>query len=284
MVPTAVPVLIVLPLFLFTPPPLPLAILFPLTVRFPVIPVPADAILLPLAVRNVPPLFIPGPVVPGNIQHFPRHPAPLDHSPRPVVRPRTVPPLTARRPPEPPVEEPADAGVRDEVDLGLRDHHDFRRLGHHDRRRPEVDADAHLRPRGLRKPPCGGDHCSRQQAPPYPSRISHLGSPFMPGEVIVGEFAPLLFDPPFDFIPLSFQNIFIHVRLLLSYSLKQGRPAKIHLPMRNSERDPRIPKARNSQRTTAITITMFRMLFILASIGRWVLTHHRSTHTTTKNT
>src|SRR4030066_2383137 len=233
MVPTAVPVLIVLPLFLFTPPPLPLAILFPLTVRFPVIPVPADAILLPLAVRNVPPLFIPGPVVPGNIQHFPRHPAPLDHSPRPVVRPRTVPPLTARRPPEPPGEEHGDVGARDEVDRGLRDHHDFRRLGHHDRRRPEVDVDAHLRPRGLRKPPCGGDHRPRQQAPPYPSRISPLESPFLLGEVIIGKFVPLLFDPPFDLIPLSFQNIFIHVRPPFLLFVKKGASRENSLPDAN---------------------------------------------------
>src|SRR5450759_2237606 len=32
------------------------------------------------------------------------------------------------------------------------------------------------------------------------------------GEVVIGEFAPLLFDSPFDFLPFPFQNIFIHVR------------------------------------------------------------------------
>src|SRR5665648_642165 len=31
------------------------------------------------------------------------------------------------------------------------------------------------------------------------------------GEVVIGEFAPLLFDSPFDFLPFPFQNIFIHV-------------------------------------------------------------------------
>src|SRR5660398_239851 len=32
------------------------------------------------------------------------------------------------------------------------------------------------------------------------------------GEVVIGEFAPLLFDSHFDFLPFPFQNIFIHVR------------------------------------------------------------------------
>src|SRR5659263_256717 len=31
------------------------------------------------------------------------------------------------------------------------------------------------------------------------------------GEVVIGEFAPLLFDSTFDFLPFSFQNIYIHV-------------------------------------------------------------------------
>src|SRR4030066_1314359 len=112
-IPTATPVLLVLSLFLFSPLPIHLALPLPLLVRLPVIPVPTGAILLPLAVRNAPSLlFIPGPVVPGYVQHRPRHLATPDHPPRPVVRPRTVPPLTARRPPEPPVEEHVDGGGR----------------------------------------------------------------------------------------------------------------------------------------------------------------------------
>src|SRR4030065_2246164 len=143
-IPTATPVLIVLSLFLFAPLPIHLALPLPLLVRLPVIPVPTGAILLPLAVRNAPSLlFIPGPVVPGYVQHRPRHLATPDHPPRPGGRARTAPPLTARPPPEPPVEEHVNVGVRDEVDLGPRDHHDFRRLGHHDRRRPRVDVEAH---------------------------------------------------------------------------------------------------------------------------------------------
>ena len=31
------------------------------------------------------------------------------------------------------------------------------------------------------------------------------------GEVVIGEFASLLFASPFDFLPFPFQNIFIHV-------------------------------------------------------------------------
>src|SRR5450759_912051 len=55
------------------------------------------------------------------------------------------------------------------------------------------------------------------------------------GEVVVGEFAPLLFDSPFDFLPFPFQNIFIHVRppfLLFAETGTQGCPAEIHLSPR----------------------------------------------------
>jgi hypothetical protein len=78
---------------------------------------------------------------------------------------------------------------------------------------------------------------------------------------------------PQSFLFLSFRFPFrttsFIFALLSSYrSLKQGCPAIIHFPTRIPERESRIPKARNSQRTTTITTTMFRIFFILASIGR----------------
>src|SRR4030042_5717611 len=98
-----VSVFIVLPLFLFVPLPLLLALLLPLLLRFPVIPVPTGAFLLPLAVRDMPLPLVPRPVVTRHVDHRPGHPVPRDHPPPPVVRPRTVPPVTARPPPEPPL-------------------------------------------------------------------------------------------------------------------------------------------------------------------------------------
>ena len=128
----------VVPVILRLPVPFHFALFFPLLVGIFALFFPHAVIFLPLPVRNMPLLDIPGPIVARHVDQGTGNARRFDDDPTVVIMPRVIPSVAARRPPVPVVEEDVYTRLRHEINTGLRHHDQGRRFGHNDRRRADV--------------------------------------------------------------------------------------------------------------------------------------------------